>query len=53
MHKHGGSDHRSSNIELKVALNALVKVYDHVTIVDRTWNAARQILAAVRMGMAR
>ncbi|MET4720723.1 hypothetical protein ABIF63_004829 [Bradyrhizobium japonicum] len=53
MHKHGGPDHRSSNIELKVALNALVEVYDHVTIVDRTWNAARRILEAVGMGMKR
>lgn len=53
MHKHGGPDHRSSNIELKVALNALVEVYDHVTIVDRTWNAARRVLAAAGMGMKR
>ncbi|WP_370176729.1 DUF6456 domain-containing protein [Bradyrhizobium elkanii] len=46
MHKHGGPDHRSSNIELKVALNALAGVYDHVTIIDRTWSAARRVLGA-------
>lgn len=53
MHKNGGQDHRSNNIELKVALNSLVQIYDGVLIIDRTWSAAKQIIKAAGMGMKR
>lgn len=51
MHKHGGQDHRSNNIELEVALNALVRIYEGAEIVDRTWAAAKKIVSAAGMGI--
>lgn len=53
IHKHGGQDHRSNGIELRVALNSLVRIYDRVEIVDRTWAAAKKIIQAAGMGMKR
>jgi hypothetical protein len=53
VHKNGGEDHRTNSVELKLALNALVKIYDHVEIYDRTWSAVRRLKAAAKMGMQR
>jgi hypothetical protein len=51
--KNGGQDHHSNNYDLKVALNALVKHFDGVVIVDRTWAAAREIIKKAGMGFLR
>jgi hypothetical protein len=51
--KNGGQDHQSNNYDLKVALNALAKHFDGVVIVDRTWEAARQIIKKAGMGFLR
>lgn len=39
----GGTDHRSNNIDLVIALNALVAFYGGDQPIDRNWGAAREI----------
>ncbi|SEB97508.1 hypothetical protein [Bradyrhizobium erythrophlei] len=47
----GGEEHRTNNADFRVALNALVKLYDGIVIVDRTWDAVRRLKTASGMGL--
>ncbi|PDT77209.1 hypothetical protein [Bradyrhizobium sp. C9] len=48
---HGGEEHRTNNSDFRIALNALVKHYEGVEIIDRTWDAVRRLRTAAGMGL--
>ncbi|MGY4224374.1 hypothetical protein ACVMIH_001735 [Bradyrhizobium sp. USDA 4503] len=48
---HGGEEHRTNNSDFRIALNALVRLYDGVEIIDRTWDAVRRLKTAAGMGL--
>ncbi|OKO69263.1 hypothetical protein AC628_33735 [Bradyrhizobium sp. NAS96.2] len=46
---HGGEEHRTNSSDFRIALNALVRLYDGVEIIDRTWDAVRRLKTAAGM----